>query len=111
MGRAVICWCCQLSDMLDALLAGPDGQIPAHMRPLVAALLGMPRPLSGYAWIRRNPRPQDLLRGLATREVDLNHAALDALPPPGPSSTSAACSSTTAAYHPEIRTWRRSSAG
>jgi hypothetical protein len=81
MGRSVICWRCQLSDLLDAILSGPDGQIPNHVRPLVAALLGMPRPLSGYAWIRRNPRSQDLLRGLATREVDLDHAALDALPP------------------------------
>jgi hypothetical protein len=80
MGRAVICWRCQLSDLLDALFAGPDGQIPDHVRPIAAALLGMPRPLSGYAWIRRNPRAQDLLRGLATREVDLDHAALDALP-------------------------------
>jgi hypothetical protein len=40
----------QLSDMLDALFAGLDGQIPAHVRPLVAALLGLPRPLSSYAW-------------------------------------------------------------
>jgi hypothetical protein len=39
------------------------------MYALVAALLSMLRPMSGYAWIRRNPpRAQDLLRGLATRE-------------------------------------------
>jgi hypothetical protein len=39
------------------------------MYALVAALLSMLRPMSGYAWIRRNPpRVQGLLRGLATRE-------------------------------------------
>ena len=29
---------------------------------------------SGYAWIRRNLRVHDLVRGLATREVDLDQA-------------------------------------
>lgn len=81
MGRAKICWRCQLSDMLDALLAGPDGQIPDNVRPLADALLDMPRPGSGYAWLRRNPRAQELLRDLATGAVELDHAALDALPP------------------------------
>jgi hypothetical protein len=81
MGRAVICWRCQLDDLLSALLAGPDGQIPKHMRPLVTALLDMPRPLSGYAWIRRNTQIQELLRALASKDLDLDHGALDALPP------------------------------
>jgi hypothetical protein len=39
------------------------------MYALVAALLSMLWPMSGYAWIRRNPsRAQDLLRGLVSRE-------------------------------------------
>jgi hypothetical protein len=39
------------------------------MYALVDALLSMLWPMSGYAWIRRNPaRAQDLLRELATRE-------------------------------------------
>ena len=77
---AHMCYRCRLTDLLARLLAGPDGQIPEHIRPLADALIAMPRPSAGYAWIRRNPAAQQLLRGLANGQVGTTHAALDALP-------------------------------
>jgi len=77
---AHMCYRCRLTDLLARLLAGPDGQIPEHIRPLADALIAMPRPSAGSAWIRRNPAAQQLLRGLANGQVGTTHAALDALP-------------------------------
>jgi len=42
-----ICWRWQLTDLLVRLLAGPDGQIPEHIRPLADALI------SNAATVRR----------------------------------------------------------
>jgi len=82
MARGHTCWRCRLADVVTDVLAGPDGAIPARLRPLAEAIMAMPRPNSGYVWLRKNPRVRALLRGLATGEVALTHEALDTLPNP-----------------------------
>ncbi|MFF8592087.1 hypothetical protein ACF061_11675 [Streptomyces sp. NPDC015220] len=75
-----ICWHCLLTDRINKLLAGPDGEIPERLRPLAEAIIGMPRPNSGWAWIHMNRRVPELLRGLSTGDIELSHDALDSLP-------------------------------
>ncbi|MFJ1700266.1 hypothetical protein ACIOHC_35250 [Streptomyces sp. NPDC088252] len=75
-----IYWRCLLTDRINKLLAGPDGEIPERLRPLAEAITGMPRPNSGWAWIHMNRRVPELLRGLAVGEIELSHDALDSLP-------------------------------
>lgn len=80
LGRGNRCWRCQLTTLVNALLTGPDGSIPAQLRPLATALGEMTRPNSGYAWLRQNPAAQDLLRQLADGSTALSHDNLDQLP-------------------------------
>ncbi len=80
LGRGNRCWRCQLTALVNTLLIGPDGSIPAQLRPLATALSDMPRPNSGYAWLRQNPAAQDLLRQLADGSTALSHDNLDQLP-------------------------------
>jgi hypothetical protein len=42
-----ICWRCVLTATVNQLLTGPDGQVPAALRPLATALCGTRRPNSG----------------------------------------------------------------
>lgn len=80
MGRGNRCWRCQLRELVTTLLTGPDGTIPDRLAPLADALITMPRPNSGYAWLRSNPRVRELLAHLADGQVELSHDALDGLP-------------------------------
>jgi hypothetical protein len=80
MGRGSRCWRCQLRELVTTLLTGPDGAIADRLAPLAEALITMPRPNSGYAWLRSNPRVRELLAHLADGQVELNHQALDGLP-------------------------------
>ncbi|HEU5002395.1 MAG TPA: Fis family transcriptional regulator [Actinomycetota bacterium] len=77
--RAGTCWRCALADQVDALLAGPDGNPPMALVPLADALKGMASANSGITWLR-SARVQEMLRQLASGEVALTHAAIDALP-------------------------------
>lgn len=79
MGRGNRCWRCQLADMISTLLQGPDGLIPEPLQPLAQALIEMPRPNSGCAWLRQNPAAQDLLRQLTQAGTRLSHTDLDQL--------------------------------
>ncbi|MFB7467038.1 hypothetical protein ACFCZ1_26685 [Streptomyces sp. NPDC056224] len=75
-----VCWRCLLSDRINKLLVGPGGAIPEGLQPLAQAIVGMPRPNSGWAWIHMNQRVPDLLRGLASGDILLSHEAFDSLP-------------------------------
>lgn len=79
LGRGSRCWRCQLADLVNTLLQGPDGLIPPSLQPLAQALINMPRPNSGYAWLRQNPAAQDLLRQLGQASTRLIHENLDQL--------------------------------
>jgi len=76
----VNCWRCVLGSMVRDLLAGPDGNVPAELEPLAAAICSMRRPNSGVTWLRGNPRVGELLRSLAAGTVELSHQGLDELP-------------------------------
>jgi hypothetical protein len=79
LGRGSRCWRCQLADLVNSLLQGPDGLIPPSLQPLAQAVINMPRPHSGYAWLRQNPAAQDLLRQLGQASTQLSHEDLDQL--------------------------------
>lgn len=77
--RKDTCWRCALADDVTALLANADGVITHSLRPVAKALSEMPRANSGITWLR-NPKARSLLRSLATGEIELSHAGLDAQP-------------------------------
>lgn len=60
-------------------LAGPGGEIPAHLRPLAGGLMTMHRPQSGVVWLRRSATARETLQDLAGDRMPCSHAALDAL--------------------------------
>ena len=80
LAKGQTCWRCLLTSMTRALLAGPDGIIPAGLEPLAAAICSMPRPNSGVTWLRTNPKTRELLHALGSGTVELTHEALDGLP-------------------------------
>lgn len=71
------CWWCVLGDLVDEVLAGPDGAIPRHLRPLAQGLVLMPRPQSGALWLRRSAIARETLQDLAHGRLDCSHATLD----------------------------------
>jgi len=83
-GREVIagergrCWWCVLAELVTGVLAGPGGQVPAHLRPLAEGLVSMRRPQSGVVWLRRSVITRETLRDLAHGRISCSHAALDA---------------------------------
>ena len=80
MGRGSRCWGCELRELVTTLFTGSDGLVPDRLRPLAEALIGMPRPNSGYVWLRRNTHLQALLAQLVDGRVELSHDALDTMP-------------------------------
>jgi hypothetical protein len=48
------CWWCVLAGLVTDALAGPDGEVPARLRPLAGGLVSMRRPQSGVVWLRRS---------------------------------------------------------
>ena len=72
------CWWCVLAGLVTDALAGPSGEIPAHLRPLADGLVSMRRPQSGVVWLRRSAITRQALRDLARDRMPCSHAALDA---------------------------------
>ena len=73
------CWWCVLAELVTDALAGPGGQVPAHLRPLAEGLVSIRRPQSGVVWLRRSATAQEALRDLARGRIPCSHAAVDAL--------------------------------
>ena len=73
------CWWCVLAELVTDALAGPGGQVPAHLRPLADGLVSMRRPQSGVVWLRRSAIAHETLQDLAHGRIPCSHAALDAL--------------------------------
>jgi hypothetical protein len=59
-------------------LAGPDGEIPAQLRPLADGLVSMGRPQSSVVWLRRSAITRQALRDLAQDRIPCSHTAPDA---------------------------------
>lgn len=74
-----VCLHCSAAAKLDALIAGPDGEIPAALAGVREAFLAAQQPRSIHAWLDRSPG-RLILRQLARGELELTHQALDALP-------------------------------
>ena len=73
------CWRCTLADIVDDVLAGPDGHIHPQLLPLADAIKTMKRANSGITWIRQ-PHVDHFLRTLAANPADITHKGLDELP-------------------------------
>ena len=67
-----------LAELVTDALAGPGGEVPAHLRPLADGLVSMRRPQSGVVWLRRSAITRETLRDLAHGPHPCSHAALDA---------------------------------
>lgn len=74
-----ICERCALAARLAVVLDNGAGRIAPALLPLRQALLDMPRPSAGLAWLRNRPA-LDLLAALATGTAELTHEALAAWP-------------------------------
>ena len=74
-----ICERCALATRLAVVLDDGAGRIARALLPLRQALLDMPRPSAGLAWLRNRPA-LDLLTALATGTIELTHEALAAWP-------------------------------
>jgi len=74
-----ICERCALATRLAVVLDDGAGRIAPALLPLRQALLDMPRPSAGLAWLRNRPA-LDLLTALATGTIELTHEALAAWP-------------------------------
>jgi hypothetical protein len=74
-----ICERCALAERLDTVLDDGSGRITSALLPLRQALLAMPKPSAGLAWLRNRPAA-DLLTAAATGTLELTHEALAAWP-------------------------------
>src|SRR5438094_581797 len=77
-GESGRCWWCVLAELVADVLAGSDGEAPAHLRPLADGLVSMRRPQSGVVWLRRSATTRETLQDLARGRIPCSHAALDA---------------------------------
>ncbi len=75
--RGHLCGRCAVSDRLDQLLDDGTGHIKPALQPLVTLLLNAPAVEGTLLWLNRRSAP-DLLIELATGQLALSHAALDA---------------------------------
>ena len=73
------CERCSLRRRAAALLAGPDGQVPAGLLPVLEAICTARTPKSALNWLRRS-HGAALLAGLAAGKLPATHEALDADP-------------------------------
>ncbi len=71
---------CVLAARLEQHLAGPGGQVPGQLRPLLDALAGAGNPRGVPCWLKRSPNAR-LLAELAAAGQPLSHDLLDELPP------------------------------
>ncbi len=70
---------CSLRRRAAALLAGPDGQVPAGLLPVFEAICAARVPKSALNWLRRS-HGAAILADLAAGELPATHQALDADP-------------------------------
>ena len=73
------CARCSLRRRATALLAGPGGQIPATLMPVLEAICAARNPRSALNWLHRRPGAA-MLAGLAAGTLPASHQALDAHP-------------------------------
>jgi hypothetical protein len=73
------CSRCSLRRRTAVLLAGPDGQIPAGLTPVLKAICAARNPKSALNWLRRGPGAA-MLADLAGGTLPASHQALDAHP-------------------------------
>lgn len=76
------CSRCHTAELLHNALAGPDGQIPAQLKPLADALANANDPRSVAVWLGKSAAAE-LLMNLARTGQTITHHALDQLPPGG----------------------------
>lgn len=76
------CFGCNLSDRLDTLLAAADGSVEAPLSGLRQALEATGSPRAILRWLDR-PEIEAVLVGMATGEIAVDHASVDALGPGG----------------------------
>ena len=74
------CFRCCVDIKLTEVLGTDDGLIPAHLQPLVSALLAAERPRSVLVWLNRSAAAQLLTEVAAHPELP-THAVLDSFPP------------------------------
>jgi hypothetical protein len=70
---------CSLRRRVTVLLAGPDGQVPAGLLPVLEAICAARTPKSALNWLRRS-HGAALLADLASGTLPATHQALDADP-------------------------------
>ena len=70
---------CSLRRRATALLAGPDGQVPAGLTPVLEAICAARNPRSALNWLRRS-HGAAMLADLAAGKLPATHQALDAHP-------------------------------
>jgi hypothetical protein len=70
-----------LTELVADVLAGPGGQVPAHLRPLAEGLVSMRRPQSGVAWLRHSTTARQTLRDRATEYLRALVVRYHVLPP------------------------------
>jgi integrase len=70
---------CSLRQRASALLAGPNGQVPAGLLPVFQAICAARTPKSALNWLRRS-HGAVLLADLASGKLPATHEALDADP-------------------------------
>lgn len=70
------CFACNLAGRVDAVLAGPDGDLASRLAPLRAALTGTDSPRAVLRWLAK-PRVESVLAGMARGDLALNHDTLD----------------------------------
>lgn len=75
------CGPCTLRERLTELLTDPTGQIHPRLRPVLDALMAIPRTQSTLYWLTRTSSRPDLLRAMARGELPISHASFDLLPP------------------------------
>ncbi|WP_228566912.1 hypothetical protein [Nocardia sp. SYP-A9097] len=74
------CLRCCAEARLRSVLRDEQGRFPAHLVPLVDALLAAEKPRSVLVWLGRSSAAQ-LLSELARNGTPITHDGLDALPP------------------------------
>ena len=70
---------CSLRRRADALLAGPDGTVPAPLTAVRDAIVAAPSPRTALNWLRRGAGAP-VLAAIARGELPLSHQALDGWP-------------------------------
>ncbi len=89
--RGKLCSRCTLTDQLDELLDDGAGQVTPRLEPLRDALVAMPNPLAGLAWLTTRPHVARFLRGLANGEIELPTRRSTSSNPGGPRRTCGNC--------------------